>query len=195
MLENIKDVASKAAEKVVMLASSDFEKPSADGLGEKIDQLMPSIWIMIATLGSLCFILIILTKLLYNPIQKMVQRRKDFIQQNIDESVQVKKNAYDLELEARTKLQESKAIGNDLVTKARIEADTIKNQYIEQGKSEAERIIREAKEDIKARKASLEKEAYNEIVSVAMEISEKIIKDKVTEKEAKKYLDEYLGNK
>lgn len=167
----------------------------ADGINEKVDALFPSIWIMIATLGALCILLVILTKFLYKPVKKMVQRRKDFIQQNINESVRAKNEAYELESQARVKLLESKNVGNDIIANAKVEADQLKNEYIQQGKNEAKRIINDANNEIVSRKKALEKETYNQIVSVAMEISEKILKDKVSEKEAKKYLDEYLGNK
>ncbi len=171
------------------------EQIGQDSLSEKMDQLMPSIYMMVATLGALCLVFLILTFFLYKPIKKMVKKRKDFIQSNINESIQAKKNAFDLEAEARIKLQESKSVGNDLVAKAKHEAEIIKNQYIEQGKQEAERLVREAKDDIKAKKRALEQDSYNEIVSVAMEISGQIIKDKISENEAKKYLDEYLGQR
>ena len=42
---------------------------------------------------------------------------------------------------------------------------------------------------------SLEKDSYNEIVSIAMEISEKIVQKNISDKVAAKYLDEYLGTK
>lgn len=166
-----------------------------DSLSDKLNQLMPSIYIMIATLGSLCFVFLILTYFLYKPVKKMVKKRKDFIQSNINESIQAKKKAFDLESEARTKLLESKEIGNELITKAKHEAEIIKNKYIEQGKLEVERLIKEANDDIEARKRILEQQSYNEVVSIAMNISEKIIKEKITEKDTKKYLDEYLRNK
>ncbi len=164
-------------------------------LAAKMDELMPSIWIMIATLGSLLVLLIVLTTFLYNPVKKMVNRRKEFIKKNIDESIQAKRNAFDLENEANLKLQDSRNASDEIISKAKIEAEVIKNQYIEQAKREAERIIREANEDIQLKKKNLQNETYDEIVSVAIDISEKIIQNKISEKEAKKYLDNYLGNK
>ncbi len=193
MIENITNLTSKVIEKIELYSTSDSVE--AGNIGEKIDQLMPSVWIMIATFGALLITLIILTKLLYNPVKKMVQKRKEFIKQNIDESINAKKNAYELENEARIKLKESKLAKDEMISKAKIEAELIKNQYIEQAKQDAERILSEAKQDIELRKQNLEKEAYDEIVSVAIDISEKIIKDKISDKEAKKYLEEYLGNR
>lgn len=193
MIEKIANVIMDKQYDINVFSAS--EKPSDLTLAEKMNQIFPSVFIMIATLGALCILLIILTKFLYNPVKKMVQRRKDFIKSNIDESIKVKKEAYDLEQEARTKLVESKNISSEIIAKAKIEAEGIKTSYIEQGKEEAARIVREAKDDIKAKKRTLEEESYNEIVSVAIEISEKIIKNRISEKEAKKYLEDYLGRK
>lgn len=157
--------------------------------------ILPNLWIMIATIGSLFVLLIILTYFFYNPIKKMVQRRKDFINKNINDSIEAKNNAFSLENESRIKLEEAKNIGNDILLKAKLEAEEIKNQYIEEGKAKYSQLISEAKTEIDSRKVELEKQTYNEIVSVAMEISKKIIKDNISKNEVEKYLDEYLENK
>lgn len=170
------------------------ETPNSNSIAEKMEQLFPSVWIMIATLGSLCLLLIILTFFLYKPVTKMVQRRKDFIKKNIDESIKARKEALNIENKANTKLIEVKKTSNDIISKSIIEAEAIKNNYIEQGKHEAARIIKEAKDEINLRKKELETQTYNEIVSVAIEISEQILKDKITKKETRKYLDDYLNN-
>lgn len=193
MLEKLQLFSSKIVESIELHALS--RNIDEAGLAEKLKQLMPSVYIILATLGSLLVLLIILTKFLYNPINKMVKNRKDFIKNNIDQSIKSKEKAYELELEARENLKDSRNLSQELVSKARVDAESIKNQYIQQGKQEAERLIKEAKDDIKSRKRKLEKESYNEIVSIAMEISEKIIKDRISESETKKYLDEYLESK
>ena len=91
--------------------------------------------------------------------------------------------------------KKQKNIGNDILLKAKLEAEEIKNQYIEEGKAKYSQLITEAKTEIDSRKVELEKQTYNEIVSVAMEISKKIIKDNISKNEVEKYLNEYLENK
>ena len=58
--------------------------------------ILPNLWIMIATIGSLFILLIILTYFFYNPVKKMVQRRKEFINKNINDSIEAKNNAFSL---------------------------------------------------------------------------------------------------
>lgn len=188
MLEKLSNVENNIS---LMALDSNVDQGS---LAEKINSLMPSIWIMVSTLASVLLLLIVLTKFMYNPVKKMVENRRDFIRKNINDSIEAKKKAFDIENQANQKLEESKQIGDNIITKAKIEADTIKNTYIHQAKQEATRIINEAKDEVRLRKEEFEKEAYNEILSVAMVISEKMIKDKISEKEMKRYLDEYLGN-
>ncbi len=189
---------SKLNELSIIFVSEIQSRASINGgsdISEKMDALYPSYWIIAATLGSLIVLLIILTKFLYKPICKMVQNRKNFIKNNIDQSIEAKEKAISLENEAKQKLLSSQNTGQELISKAKVEAEVLKNMYIEQGKLEAERIIAEAKESIEAKKKSLEKESYDEIVSIALEISEKIIQKNISEKTATKYLDEYLGSK
>lgn len=169
------------------------EKPGTDGIAEKLDQMMPSIYIMIATLGALIVLIIILTKFLYNPVKKMVEERQKYIQKNIDDSLESKLSAINKEQEARDKLVESNNLAQEIINNSKIEAETIKVEYITKAKQEAKKITDDAKVDIQLTKEKLEKETKAEIVTIATEISEKIIKEKISPKIAQKYLEEYLG--
>lgn len=170
-------------------------KPGGEDLASKLNGLWPS-WIMlVATLGALCILIAVLTYFFYKPVNKMIQKRKEFIQNNIDQSIDVKENVFKLENEAKINLRKSQETANELIAKAKIDGENIKNQYIEHGKNESNKLIEEAKDAIEHKKRTLEKESYDEIVSIAMEISKKIVKSKITEAETKKYLDEYLGSK
>lgn len=164
-------------------------------ISEKLDQLMPSIYIIVATLGAFLILLIILTKLFYKPVKKMVKNRQSFIQKNIDDSIHARKKAMSLEQEARNKLNASKLISSEIINKSKIEGEMIKNQYISESKLEASKILNKAKTDIKNKKLALEKDLHDEIVNVAVAISEKIIKEKISKEEAEKYCQEYLGKK
>lgn len=170
-----------------------LDKPGIDGIAEKLDQMMPSIYIMIATLGALIVLIIILTKFLYNPVKKMVEERQKYIQKNIDDSLNAKLSAINKEQEARDKLQESNGLAQEIINNSKIEAETIKNEYINKAKNEAKKITDDAKVDIQNIKEKLEKETKAEIITIATEISEKIIKEKISPKTAEKYLEEYLG--
>lgn len=170
-------------------------KPSGDSLAEKLEQLLPSLYMMISTLGALIILIVVLTYFFYKPVKNMMKKRREFIQNNINQSINAKENAFKLENEAKNNLKNTNHIINDLITKAKVDGENIRNQYISQGKNESNKLIEEAKDAIEHKKRTLEKEAYNEIVSVAMEISKKIIKNNITEAETKKYLDEYLGSK
>ena len=108
----------------------DISRPGTDSIGEKVNQLMPSLYIMIATLGSFVVLLLILTKLLYKPVKKMVKNRQDFIQKNIDDSINAKQNAINLEQEARDRLVDSKLMALEIINKSKLDAEVLKHQYI-----------------------------------------------------------------
>ena len=172
-----------------------IERPGTDSIGDKVNELMPSIYIMIATLGAFLVLFLVLTKLLYKPVRKMVKNRQDFIQKNIDDSISAKEMALSLEQQARDNLFNSKLMAQEIIHKSKLEAEVLKYQYIDQGKAEAERLVTEANVEISTKKQVLEREVHNEIVNIAIEISEKMVAKNITKAEAENYLNIYLGNK
>lgn len=173
----------------------ELNRPGTDTIGDKVKELMPSLYIMIATLGAFLVLFLVLTKLLYKPVRKMVKNRQDFIQKNIDDSINAKQSALTLEQQARDNLFDSKLMAQEIIHKSKLEAEVLKYQYIDQGKAEAERLVTEANAEINAKKQILEREVHNEIVNIAIEISEKMVAKNITKAEAEAYLNEYLGTK
>ena len=193
MVANAAAWTSFSAAPVQTLAA--LERPGADSIGDKVKELMPSLYIMIATLGAFIILFVILTKLMYKPVKRMVKTRQDFIQKNIDDSVSAKQSALDLEQQARDHLVDSKLQAQAIIHKSKLDAEVLKHQYIDQAKAEAERLVSEARAEIHTQQQRLAQEAHDEIVNVAIAISEKLIAKKITKGEAEAYLNAYLGLK
>lgn len=162
------------------------------GIAEKLDALMPSIYIMLATLGALVILIIILTKFLYKPIKKMVEDRQKFIQKNIDDSVEIKDKMIQSHKESIQELEQAKITANEIISKSKTEAENIKSSYISEAKKEAKRIIDLANSDIARSKTILEQESRNEIIDIAVKISEKIIEKEVDENKVVDIIDNFL---
>lgn len=72
---------------------------SQSELGKEVENLFkglfPNPYIMLATVLSFAILFIILSKFLYNPLKKYWKRRK-FLQENIDTTIENKENQYNL---------------------------------------------------------------------------------------------------
>ncbi len=175
--------------------SSLTDKPNTDDINGIIDGLFPSIYIIIATIGAFLVTLIILSKLLYGPVTKMMKKRHDFIQQNIDDSINAKEESIKIKSEAKSELVESKVIAQEIISKSKKESEIIREQYINEGKKEAARLINEADVEISFKLSKMMETRNDDIIDVAMIISKEIITKNVDKKKIEKYLDSYIKAK
>ena len=175
--------------------SSLTDKPTTDDINGIIDGLFPSIYVIIATIGAFLVTLVILSKLLYGPITKMMKKRHDFIQKNIDDSVNSKEESIKIKSEAKSELVQSKVMAQEIISKSKKESQILKQQYIDEGKQEAARLISEANDEISFKLLKMEETRNNDIVDVAMIISKKLIAKNVDKNKVEEYLDSYIKGK
>ncbi|MGL4343009.1 MAG: F0F1 ATP synthase subunit B [Metamycoplasmataceae bacterium] len=164
-------------------------------VGDKIAQMMPSLPMMFATLGALLVLMLILTFFLYKPISKMVKKRQNFIQKNIDNSIKAKEEAAKLSSDSFKELTESRLIANEIINRAKKESEVTKQHYINNGKIEAQKLLEEANRDIKNLKEDFEQSKKESIIDIAIQISEKILLEKVDPKDIEKYYKEIESQK
>ncbi|MGL4183544.1 MAG: ATP synthase F0 subunit B [Metamycoplasmataceae bacterium] len=190
----IKNVTNKA-NKFIESINETKAPPVIGDVSNKVDQLMPSLYIMIATLGSLVFLGIILTLFFYKPVSKMVKRRVDFIQKNIDDSILAREEAIKLNADAYKELIESRLRAADIIKDAKIAFEKEQLKIIEKNKKEAEKNYEQVLLEINSLKEQFEQEKRDEIINTAIEISKKIIGESVQEKSIEKYYDQFMEEK
>ncbi|MGL4252061.1 MAG: F0F1 ATP synthase subunit B [Metamycoplasmataceae bacterium] len=168
-------------------------KPNPGDINDIVNALFPSLYIILATIGAFIVTMIILTKFFYNPVSKMMKKRHDFIQKNIDDSVAAKLKSIKIKSSAKQELSKSRIIAQEIISKSKKDSEVIKQHYIDEGKKEAERLIREANNDINFRMEKMAETRNNDIIDVAMIISKKIISKNIDQETVKEYLDSYIN--
>ncbi|MGL5204828.1 MAG: F0F1 ATP synthase subunit B [Metamycoplasmataceae bacterium] len=166
--------------------------PKPGDINNIINALFPSLYIILATIGAFIVTMIILSKLFYNPVVKMMKRRHDFIQKNIDDSVDSKLKSIEMKSSAKNELIKSRIVAQEIISKSKKDSEIIKQHYIDEGKKEAERLIREANTEINFRMEKMVETRNDDIIEVAMIISKKIISKDIDQETTKEYLDSYI---
>ncbi|MGL5617917.1 MAG: F0F1 ATP synthase subunit B [Metamycoplasmataceae bacterium] len=167
-------------------------KPKPGDISDIVSALFPSLYIILATIGAFIVTMIILSKLFYNPVVKMMKKRHDFIQKNIDDSIESKHKSIEMKSNAKSELIKSRIIAQDIISKSKKDSEVIKQHYINEGKKEAERLICEANNDINFRMQKMAETRNDDIIEVAMIISKKIISKNIDKETTKEYLDSYI---
>lgn len=176
-----------------ILASSPSEIIQRD-VNDIVQRLFPNPFVVISSLISFLIIFIILFYLVQKPVKKMVKERKNFIQENIDESIQTKNKALELEKQRTNELEKSYITAAEIVLKAKIEAEKIVISYTDNAKNEAQKIMENARASIQIEKNNLKKEYKKQVIEISSLISSKVLEKEITIKDEDKLIKEFLKN-
>ncbi|SJZ42954.1 F0F1 ATP synthase subunit B [Mycoplasmopsis verecunda] len=172
----------------------DAPTSAKDGITDKFSNLVPSVPMMIATILAFAIVFAILTWLLYKPVKKMMKKRADFVQGNIDDSIKEKELSQKAKLEANDKLQDAHKQADIIITKAKIKASEVSRSYTEKAKAESKRLLEETSQDIASQKRQFDSNAKQYIVTVATDLAEKILKREITPETQTEIIDQFLNS-
>ncbi|MGY5139564.1 ATP synthase F0 subunit B [Mycoplasmopsis gallinarum] len=172
---------------------------NSDALGsslyEKFMKLFPSWPIVVATLIALSLAGVILYFLFYKKLKASIQARKDYIQNNINNSQKLVKDAQAQLDMANQKLISAQTESRAIIKKAKEKAGNILVEYTDKAKSDANRLLEEAKFDISVQQKKLLEESKNEIAKAATALSKKILNDKARISDEETIIKEFLESK
>ena len=144
------------------------------------------------TVVFLSFFLLSL-RFVWKPITASLKERETFIETSLRQAEQAKKESEELSLEKQKYLHDIK-IKEEKILK---EAKEYANTYIEEAKitakKESEKIIEEAKILIEQQKQAAFRQVHNQIASLVMDVSEKLVKEHITkDTNQEKLIEKYI---
>jgi F-type H+-transporting ATPase subunit b len=126
----------------------------AEGGGEEAGGgnflVSPSVGLMIWTLIAFGATLLILRKLAFPRIGEALDKRRRAIEESIEQSERVKKEADELLAEYRARLSEAREQSEDIVTRARKAADRLQDESKAEGKRQREEMMESTRREIQA---------------------------------------------
>ncbi|MDI9355679.1 MAG: F0F1 ATP synthase subunit B [Chitinophagaceae bacterium] len=134
-------------------------------------------------------------RFVWKPITTSLKERETFIETSLRKAEQAKKESEELSLEKQKYLHDIK-IKEEKILK---EAKEHGNKYIEEAKAkakkESEKIIEEAKITIEQQKQAAFRQVHNQIATLVMDVSEKIVKEHITkDTNQEKLIEKYIQN-
>lgn len=145
--------------------------------------------VCISTLLIVC----IAKHFLWDKINAYIERRQTFIQENINASIQNKKEMHQLKKEYEHKLSTLHADANDILTQARLSATNTKKEMLAQANEEVLRMKQEAYEEIEKEKRAAYQELKDAMEDVALDAAEKLIGRTLDDEAHRKYVKQLLS--
>ena len=140
-------------------------------------------------------LLTILTSLVYKPVKKAFQGRKNYIQNNIDESERLNLEASSDREKANEELMKAQLEANTIVSSAKVKAETVKAEKIAVAKDEANKIVADAKKDIKHQQDKFDQDSKEAIITVALAAAAQVVEKEVDNKTNRKIISDFVKAK
>lgn len=132
---------------------------------------------LLAQAFNFLLLLFILKKYLYKPILKILEERKKKIEDGLEYSEKMKK---ELEKSEKTKqdiVSQTKEEAQKLLTEAKKNVKKQQAQILEETEIQAKVLLDKAKKDIDVQRNEMEKDIHEQAVEIALRIVEKVIKE------------------
>ena len=139
------------------------------------------------------FILVfIFNKYFKKPIGKMLESRKEKITSDLREAEENKKAAMKLQKESEDIVRKAKIEANEILKNAEKKADERKESIITEAKSQRDKIIKTAEMEALKIKSDAKAMVQEEVKVLAVQLAEKLINEKVNSKIESTLIDEFI---
>lgn len=135
---------------------------------------------------------IVLRKLLYKPILKVLQERKKKIAQGLEYAQQMEKKLEESEKKKAELIDQAKADGHKIIAEAKKTAKSVEAEILKQAQKEADSYMEKAKQEIAYMKTEMEKQVQKETVEIATDIVEKVLSQALDDRSQKAIIDKKI---
>lgn len=144
------------------------------------------------TLVAMLVLFILLSYLLFNPARKLIQKRKDFIQGQLDEAASARQEALSMKEEYDSRLAKVDDESAALLSEARKKAKTRESEILAEAGEEAHRIVIRAEKEVALEKDKVRDEMKQEMVQVAALMAGRFVAESIDEEKQAALIDETL---
>lgn len=141
---------------------------------------------------NLLILIFILVYFLKNPIRNFLMDRKGVIAKRIEDSkkeMTEAKQTYDLYVEKMNNLENEI---NELKDTIKREAEIERQEIIKQAELSAKKMREDAREAIKSESAKAKQEIQNEVVTLAINLAQDLLKNNLDESDNKRMIDKFV---
>jgi len=142
---------------------------------QDLDIISVNIWHIVISLANLVILFLILKKLLFKPVNKIVDKRQKEIESEYKKAEKTQAEADAIKAEWEGKMATAEAEADKIIRDAVERADSRNEVMLYESREKADQIIRKAKADIERERKDARETIKKEIVDVSQTLSEQII--------------------
>ena len=154
--------------------------------------LNPNPGLILWTIITFVFLMIILRKFAWKPLMESLQKREDTVRNSLERAEQAKQDAERLLEENRKQLARAEHESHRILNEGRALAEQLKAEIVEKANQQSRRMIDQAKQEIDRDKDAALSQLRGEVANLAIQAAEKILGETLDETRHRKIIDSYL---
>ena len=155
-------------------------------------KLIPNWPSFVAQLGALIVLLIVVIVFAYKPVKRIINKRQDYIENQIKDAEKSKAQWEENELKSRETVLASQRTAADIVAEAKVDAQKERAAILEKTQLDVNKMKLDAENDIARMESEAQEQIRQEIVNVALDASKELLGREVTSKDNDRLLNEFI---
>jgi len=136
--------------------------------------------LLVAYIINFVILLILLRLFLYKPVLKMLNERRQKIQESLEQADKVRQEAEIQQAEFQRELEEARKTSQEAAARAAQETEKMREAILAEARKEAEQIREQARQQIDVERQQTLVELQRQVADLAVELTRKVIGETVT---------------
>lgn len=150
--------------------------------------------VILWTVVTFVFLLLILKKLAWKPILNSLSEREKFIKDSLEKADVAQKEAQKLIADNKASMAKAEEEAQKIVEQGREYAEKLKSQILDDSKLQAKKMIEDASAEIQRKNQESFDKLKDQIADIAVQAAEKIIRENLDKDKQVKLVNKYLAD-
>jgi F-type H+-transporting ATPase subunit b len=148
---------------------------------------------VLATVINFGIFYLIMRRLLFNPINKVISEREEEIAKRIEKSEESQKQAELLRIQNEEKLIHAKEEGKTIIEDLKSKAEKTSDEIISKAKEEAEFLLNRARTDAEREREKATDDIKTQAIDLALILSSKALEKAIDENEHRRLIKDFIA--
>ncbi|MBR6881174.1 MAG: F0F1 ATP synthase subunit B [Clostridiales bacterium] len=157
-----------------------------------LDIISVNIWQTVISLLNLVILFLIVKKLLFKPVKKMIAEREEKAAAVLKDAEDSKARALETEAQWDARMKSAEDDAGKIIKEAKQTADRRSEKILRGAKERADDIVRQAKADAELERARSEDEMRHEIIDLSSILTKKMLRREINEDDHKELIDDFI---
>lgn len=150
--------------------------------------------LFVATLVLFAIFAFVLGKFAWGPLLSAIEGREKSVREEVDAAQKANAEAQSLLAQHKEMLKEAGREREQLQARAKQDAEVFKNELMTKARIEADQMVKRAKEQIERETAEAIQELRENVADIAVEAAGKIVKSSLTPEAQKKLVNDFISS-